>query len=57
MDFLVHMEVARIEGGDEREKQLREQEGGTEPRVGERGNPPPSLASTGAAGELGYLER
>jgi len=26
MDFLVHMEVARIEGGDEREKQLREQE-------------------------------
>ena len=26
MDFLVHMEVARIEGGDETEKQLREQE-------------------------------
>ncbi len=26
MDFLVHMEVARIEGGDEREEKLREQE-------------------------------
>src|SRR4029077_10343215 len=26
MDFLVHMEVAREEGGDERERQLREQE-------------------------------
>ena len=26
MEFLVHMEVARIEGGEEREKQLREQE-------------------------------
>ena len=26
MDFQVHMEVARIEGGNEREKQLREQE-------------------------------
>jgi muconolactone D-isomerase len=26
MDFLVHMEVARVEGGDERERQLREQE-------------------------------
>jgi len=26
MDFLVHMEVARIEGGDEKEEQLREQE-------------------------------
>jgi len=26
MDFLVHMKVAHIEGGDEREKQLREQE-------------------------------
>ena len=26
MEFLVHMEVARIEGGDGKEKQLREQE-------------------------------
>ncbi len=26
MEFLVHMEVARIEGGEEREEQLREQE-------------------------------
>jgi muconolactone delta-isomerase len=26
MEFLVYMEVARIEGGEEREKQLREQE-------------------------------
>jgi muconolactone D-isomerase len=26
MDFLVHMEVARIEGGDEIERQLREEE-------------------------------
>ena len=26
MEFLVHMEVAKIEGGEEREKQLREQE-------------------------------
>jgi muconolactone D-isomerase len=26
MEFLVHMEVARIEGGEEKETQLREQE-------------------------------
>jgi muconolactone D-isomerase len=26
MEFLVHMEVAQIDGGEEREKQLREQE-------------------------------
>src|SRR4029077_16613656 len=26
MEFLVHMKVARIEGGDEKERQLREQE-------------------------------
>ena len=57
MDFLVHMEVARIEGGDEREKQLREQEAARSRELAKEGILAPSLASTGAAGELGHLER
>lgn len=37
MEFLVHMEVARMEGGDEREKQLREQEAKRGQELAEQG--------------------
>ena len=37
MEFLVHMEVAGIEGGDERERLLREQEAGRSRELAKEG--------------------
>jgi muconolactone D-isomerase len=37
MEFLVHMEVARMEGGEEREKQLREQEAARSRELAQQG--------------------
>ena len=56
MEFLVHMKVAPIDGGEEREKQLREQEAVAEPGVGKTRDPVPYMESAGKARELGHLE-
>jgi hypothetical protein len=56
MEFLVHMEVGRIEGGEGREKQLREQEAARSRKLAQKGNTAPFMAGAGKARTLGYLE-
>ena len=56
MEFLVHMAVGRIDAGEEREKQLRQEEAARSRELARQGNTGPPLARARQAGELGHLE-
>ena len=57
MEFLVHMEVAHIEGGEpKREQTLRDKRRRVAVNWRSSGILSPSVASAGQARELGHLE-
>jgi muconolactone delta-isomerase len=57
MEFLVHMEVGRIEVGPEAERVLREQEANRARELGETGLLRRLWRVPGPAGKLGHLAR